>query len=538
VGYILLLKETGNSMSRKRSVILSLLLTIPVLLFLVHHYTSHSPDLHPTGFTNNENVLYMSYAHQYLDQSSNSLLYSNPFDGNPQSAKIYFQPANFLFAAAMKAGINPGLCFSIFGLLMAFCCIYLGVRILQHLFPSNKYPVLTAILFTWGGGLTAMTGIISMAVQGAPIGTWTDGIYLADPANGWWGMNWGRVLFIPLEAYYHFLFLLNIYFILKHKWKAAIVAGFFLSVSHPFTGIEFLLIILGWLSLEKIIFRNKTIPYRYIAAIIIITALHGWYYLFYLNSFPEHKQLFSQYSAGWTYSFQVFIPAYLLVFILSLITFYINKSFSKFLALPHQRLFLCWAVIAFLLSKHEWFMKPMQPVHFTRGYVWAGLFLLGIPGLIWLKDYCQKKKAGKYLFVVFIIIFPADNILWIGNELRNKNNAEWEGHITNDTKEVFDYLHKATDENDLLTGNAPLINYMANVYSPANAWVSHPYNTPNREQRVAAMDHYLQTGIQPPEWASRRLIIVVNKKINPVTIIPALLANKMFENNTYAIFIP
>jgi hypothetical protein len=227
-----------------------------------------------------------------------------------------------------------------------------------------------------------------------------------------------------------------------------------------------------------------------------------------------------------------------LVIILSLVAVYISKPFSKFLALPQQRLFLCWAVIAFLLSKHEWFIKPMQPIHFTRGYVWAGLFLLGIPGLIWLKEFSEKKKTGKYLFAVFIIIFLADNILWTGNELRSKNNVEWEGYISTDTRQVFDYLHKATDENDLLTGNAPLINYMANVYSPANAWVTHPYNTPNREQRAAAMDQYLQTGIHPPEWANRRIIIVLNKKANPVTIAPALLANKMFENSTYAIFIP
>ncbi|MEQ1676366.1 MAG: hypothetical protein ABL876_06690 [Chitinophagaceae bacterium] len=525
-------------MTRTRTFILSLLLTLPVILFLVHHYTNHSPELHPTGFTADENVLYMSYAHQYIDQGNASLFYSNPFDGDPQSPKIYFQPVNFLFVPFLKMGADPGLVFSLFGLLMAFCCIYLGVRIIQHLLPDNKNQVLVTILFTWGGGLTALTGVGSSLLTGLPLSSWIDGIYVADPANGWWGMNWGRTLFIPLEAYYHFLFLLNIYFILKHKWTAAIAAAAFLSLSHPFTGIEFLLITIGWLVLEKIIFRNKKIPYWYLAGIVAITVFHGWYYLYYLNSFPEHKQIFSQYSAGWTYSFRIFIPAYILVLVLSFITFYKNRSIPKFLSESHQRLFLCWAIIAFLLSKHEWFIKPMQPIHFTRGYVWAGLFLLGLPGLVWLAEYSRKKTAWKICFAVFIFLFLLDNTLWTGNHLRDKNKTEWEGYLTKDTKAVFTFLNKSTSRDDLLVGNAPLINYMANAYAPVNTWASHPYNTPNRSGRVEVMKHFLETGIRPPEWANRRLILVVNKKEQSLPIHASLQVNKIFENDTYIIFIP
>ena len=56
-------------MNRKR-IVLVLLLSLPVIALVLHHYWMHAPGLTPTGFLMSENVLYMSYAHQYLDQDS------------------------------------------------------------------------------------------------------------------------------------------------------------------------------------------------------------------------------------------------------------------------------------------------------------------------------------------------------------------------------------------------------------------------------------------------------------------------------------
>ncbi|NOT51633.1 MAG: hypothetical protein HOP10_10180 [Chitinophagaceae bacterium] len=526
-------------MSRRKTIRLSLFLSLPVILFVLQHYFIHSPSLKPTGFTNEENVLYMSYAHQYLDQDKFSITYSNPFDGNIQSPNIYFQPITIVLAGLMKLGMDPGFCFSLFGLIMTALCIYLGIKILQHLLPGHKQMSLIATLFTWGGGLTALAGLMGSAfLSGHYTEQWIDGIYLADPANGWWGLNWGRTLFIPLEAYYHFLFLLNIWLILKQKWKAAAIVALFLSISHPFTGIEYLVIINGWIVLEKLVFRNKTIPYWFAIAMIVVTALHVWYYLIYLNSFPEHKLLFTQYSVGWTYSLLIAIPAYSIVAVLTFVNMYLNSPVKKFLAIPHQRLFLCWGIIAFLLSKHEWFIEPMQPIHFTRGYVWAGLFLFALPALLWLINYLQQKKKNWVLYI-FIFLFLSDNILWTANLLRGKNDTEWEGHISKDTRDVLDYLNKNATSSDLLIGNATLVNYLANVYTHTNAWVSHPYNTPNREMRMMQEKLVLEERVVQSFWKDRKLFLVIDKRkewTTPVSL--PLLANKVFENNSYTIFIP
>lgn len=526
-------------MTRKKTIWLSLLLSLPVILFVVQHYLIHSPSLKPTGFTNEENVLYMSYARQYLDQDVASVFYSNPFDGDPQSPKIYFQPVTVVFAGLMKLGLDPGFCFSLFGLIMAVLCIYMGIKILKHLLPDHRQMSLMAVLFTWGGGLTALAGLTGSAfLSGHHTSQWIDGIYLADPANGWWGLNWGRTMFIPLEAYYHFLFLLNIYLVLKQKWKAATLIALLLSISHPFTGIEYLLIINGWLLFEKLLYKNKSIPYWYWVAIAAITVFHAWYCLVYLNSFPEHKLLFSQYSTGWTYSILIAIPAYCIVAGLSFLNMYINRPAKKFLSNPQHRLFLCWAIIAFLLSKHEWFIKGMQPIHFTRGYVWAGLFLFSLPALLWLINHLQHSRKLKWLLYVFIVLFLSDNILWTANLLRGKNDREWEGHISKDTREVLAWLQTNTTSKDLLVGDATLVNYLANVYTSVNVWASHPYNTPNRDQRLSETMRFLETGIKPASWGKNRLVVVLYQRKKSILKDPAWLGRIAFGNRSYTVIIP
>jgi hypothetical protein len=161
---------------------------------------------------------------------------------------------------------------------------------------------------------------------------------------------------------------------------------------------------------------------------------------------------------------------------------------------------------------------------------------LSIPGINLLINYFQINKGRKWILSALIVLFLSDNLLWTANILRKKDTIEWEGHLTKDTEEILNYLKNTTSPNDLLTGNATLINYLANVYSPANSWVSHPFNTPKIDERTSAMKIFLQTGIPLPEWKSRKVIIVINKKSEPLLLHSSLQINKSFENSSYIIF--
>jgi hypothetical protein len=72
-------------------------------------------------------------------------------------------------------------------------------------------------------------------------------------------LNLGRNMIYPTEAFYHALFLASIVCILRNRLALALALAFLLSVSHPFTGLELLAILLAWSFVESY-FMERTNP--------------------------------------------------------------------------------------------------------------------------------------------------------------------------------------------------------------------------------------------------------------------------------------
>src|SRR6266704_3622578 len=54
---------------------------------------------------------------------------------------------------------------------------------------------------------------------------------------------------------------------------------------------------------------------------------------------------------------------------------------KEFFRIPRNRLLAIWALVAFILANHEFAIRPIQPLHFDRGYIWIPLFLMGARSL-------------------------------------------------------------------------------------------------------------------------------------------------------------
>jgi hypothetical protein len=480
------------------------LLFIPIVVFYCAYWFNYNPDLVPTGFIQYDNVGYAAYAKQYLDEPSKSLFYSNPFNDSPHYPKIYFQTQTLILSGLLKIGLAPGIAICVFSAFFAFLSILMAVKLYDSVFPNSKFRTTSLLLLIWGGGLLVIAGAMALPFRHKEGYDLLGRLFYLDPANGWWGLNLGRALFPGTESYFHFLFLSVLFFLVNKKWLSASVTSFMLSMSHPFTGIQLLLVLMVWTFTEKTFFKNKKIPWWLLVVVICLTTIHLFYYLYYLPSFPDHKSVSEQYSLNWYYRYYHFIPAYILVFSFFIATVKI-KTLNGFIAHSPNRLFLHMAIVSIILSNHELFMNPMQPIHFTRGYEWTAYFFMGVPAVHFLLN---KLKFRKPLLTLFITILLMDNFLWIVNYIKDPVTHPVT-HITKEQDKVLSLLNTRLDIHSLILGSDNALPYLSTVYTKGYPWISHPFTTPHYQEKLFAYNRFLDTGQTDKKWDRRKLLVIL-----------------------------
>ncbi len=487
---------------------MAVLLTAPMLVFFLIYLFNHEGFLSPTGFIQYDNVSYIAYARQYIEPGATGLLYSNPFNDGPGYPGIYFQPQTIFFAFLLKAGIPPGWILIPFTLLCSVTCFRLLIGIYDFLYPASRHRALMLWALCWGGGLLTLAGYILFTFSGI---SRVDNIFFLDPAGGWWGLNWGRSLFFSCEAWYHALFLGVVSSLLYRKWTRAFLLAIVLSVSHPFTGVELLLIVCAWSVAELLAAGRKQMPAWFPVAVLLLLSLHVFYYLYFLNQYPEHRSVSEQYALNWRLRFFSMIPAYIITGGLALYTVMRIDRFRFFFRQRSNRLFLCWFIVAFGLANHELFTRPMQPLHFTRGYIWTALFFIGLPALHLLTERWNTSGGRKILLIAFFLLFFSDNASWILSQLNSRGATVSTSYTSAEEKEVFSILKGRASQNTLLIGNDAVIPYMSTVYTDVHPWIAHPYTTPFAQQKAEAWEHFISSGLPDPSWQERDLIFLFHK---------------------------
>ena len=525
-------------MNRYRNWVLAILLSSPIVLFNLAYLFNHDSGLVPTGFIQYDNVTYTGNAIQYNWPEHTGIFYANRLNDSHSYEPIYFNPQLLILAGLMRIGIAPGFALMLFNLLSAILFFRLAISIYDHVKRGNEFRLLNIVLFSWGGGLLCVSGFLLHLLGAAKTNIWSS-LFMLDPAHGWWGLNLGRSLFFSMEAWYHALFFAVILSILKKKWTIAVALLLLLSLSHPFTGIELLLILFAWMIIE-IAMSKSAIPVYFSLAVVFILAFHIWYYLVYLDKFPEHHSIFQQYSLNWRYRFYHFIPAYILTACLLVIAIRI-EGVRNYFSRSSNRLFICWAVVAFTLANHELFIKPMQPLHFTRGYIWSALFLAGLPGLHFLWRFFSARKGGAIFIFICSFIFLTDNLLWIVKNSRRINEPSSVTLITKEQEQILRYLSLNAGYSDLIVGSDEVIPYLASIYTKSSIWFSHPYNTPYFAFKLESYNTFIETGSMErnPPWSHQRSYFIIDrlnpKEVNRLGSDPA--AELVLESGNYLLYL-
>lgn len=174
---------------------------------------------------------------------------------------------------------------------------------------------------------------------------------------------------------------------------------------------------------------------------------------------------------------------------------------------PSVRMIVAWWAVVTLLENHELFIQPIQPLHFTRGYAWAALFLLGLPILHQLYENALAGKR-KLMFWILIALLFSDNALWIVNNIRFPGTTVSTSYITKEQRKVLDVLNQVSSNNTLLLSNDELLSYLTSVYTDAYPLYSHPFTTPFAQRKRDQLQRFLLTGETEISWHNKDLIFL------------------------------
>ncbi|MBU0986524.1 MAG: hypothetical protein KKH68_04645 [Proteobacteria bacterium] len=520
--------------------VISLLLLSPAAGLYISHFSfgAVDPNKPATGFIQYDMAYYMANAREHSDSGDFTLTYGNPFSAFSQTPKIYFQPLILILGVIwFITKADPGLIFVTFGFFAAFFCVRVSLTLYRELFGlDSTSKIIGLICFVWGGGILCVLGGSYGVITGKGIQT----LFRFDPFDGWWFLNYGRNLIYPTEAFYHLIVFGGVLFLFKRRFAWAFAMFLCLSMSHPFTGLQFILVVLTWSCLERFYFKSGYITANVVCLSGILLLAHLSYYLLFLPVSQEHASVMSQWSLPWTLRVENMNGAYLLVGGLALWRIRRPCLAAEVFSSPQNRLLLVWFLVSLLLANHEFAFDPVQPLHFTRGYVWIPLFLLGAPSLISLLDYLTsnlKSDHARYATILILLFFNADNAIWFTFQVHKPTGI----YLRPDSQELLTWLRRwpRLEQESVLISNDAEFSYMAMVYTPMRSWYSHWSCTPFAKDRAGDIELFFKDGREFPLWAYGDLVIVKKRMPEKPTRSPpprAELSDDAFENGDFRVF--
>ena len=476
-----------------RPLLFALLLCLPFWLIWLRPVFEAPAGQVATGFPQYDQAYYAANGRAIFERG-NGFSGPNPYDPDPAAPAIYFHLLNWFFGLLVaKAGLDPGLVYVTTGLLAGLLFARLTLALLERLVASQRSLRLLFPLAMWGGGIATLTFFL---VQSLGMLQPETPIHVFDPGKGWWFLYWGRNLTFATEAFYHCLVLgIWLAFLGRHWWKMTLLT-LLLATTHPFTAIQMLLP-LGAFVFLSMIAPSATglprLPPAVITALAAIAGAFGSYYGIFLSGHSAHADLSIVWSTNWQETPMQTLCAYLPL----LLALGLTLKGRHLLPRPELVFFGLFAASSFLLSHHGWFMKPYQPLHFTRGYLWLPLFVLALP---WLEKTIAplvesgfRRQVGALLL---ILLAASDNLVFVFATSREPPATDVR-YIDAELRHVFRLLDREKTQGVLIS-NDPAASYLVATYTQVRPYFGHLHNTSDRDQRLAELDQFFRQSKSGP----------------------------------------
>ena len=462
---------------------------LPFLAIPIAHLLSNIQTA--TGFFHYELPYYVANGRAALERG-NGLFYPNPFDPAADAPAIYAHWLPEVMGIATSVfGADPGnfiLCLTFAAaLLFAAATHRLVTACLPCASRNSSIPFLAVM---WGGGVLA----ISSAVSGLLAGDSSPDLLRLDPGNGMWFLNWGRNALFPTEAIYHALVACCWLAEIRRRQMTANIFLLLLVTTHPWSGLELLLTINLWRGVRMLLMRQRSeVVQLGISAAVLLAFLA--YYKLWLPSFEQHAALQSVWELDWSLKWSSAIPAW---GVAAAVAVYRLWKEPAVLQTTTVQFLLCALTVAAGLSLHDRLIRPVQPLHFTRGYVWMPLILLGAPAFVpVVLGMWQRSVLSRVAVCCLGLLFVTDNLVFGAIQSWRQYHQEEGFHLSVHDRALLAELHEKHLQSVVLTESTTL-NYLLPAYADHRPWLGHQFNTPEYPERVEVMQHcFAGPAIQP-----------------------------------------
>jgi hypothetical protein len=482
------------------------------MVALLPYYTVYAAHflLHPdaTGFIQNDQPYYVANGREIFERG-NGFAHPNPFDPDPNAPVIYFHWLTWLYGAAVKfLGTDPAFVPLLLGAIAALALGLLTLAIIEIVLPDRRFLVPLFLLAMWGGGVLALGGLLSGGSGDEPL---ADRLLAFDPESGWWFLNWGRNVMYPTESVYHALVAATWLALLRGRENWAVLGGALLAATHPFSGLQLLGFLGFWLTYRRFVLRTGPAAAR-LGAWFLIVGAFLYYYVVYLNRFPQHVAMqrdWTENPEDWIVPLRTMLLAYGPVAALAVWRLVDEPRPWK----SDVVLFAGCFCITLLLIKHDLLVRnAKQPIHFTRGYEWMPLFLLGLPKLqqLFIRVWEHGRLGRKVAFVALLFgLGTLDNLTFVAASWTSE--APIPHYLTRSEREMFAWMEEQRLTGVLLCTDRNL-SYLAATYTSVRPYFGHGHNTPDFFQRIERMNAYFRFR-QPAPWLEEIDYLLVAKRM-------------------------
>lgn len=447
----------------------------PFLLIPAAHVLSDPTTA--TGFFHYELPYYVANGRAAFERG-NGLSYPNPYDSNPNAPNIYAHWLPWLFGLfAGPFGFDPGDVILTFTVIAAFTFAMTTRQLVQWRLPNERLQSPAFLLAMWGGGLFALAGYLSGGFSQ---------ILTFDPGNGMWFLNWGRNALFPTEAIYHSLVAGCWIAELRNRTKWANAFLILLATTHPWSGLELLLTINLWRAIQWMgTFRtgsDSSAKLRSLLVSVSVLVAFLSYYKIWLPSFPSHAELQSVWELDWSVSWRTAALAWLPIFVIAATGVGLKLRDGKLQ--QADQFLICAFFVAAGLALHDRILKPVQPIHFTRGYVWMPLFLLAVPTVAAWVDRSAKQPATRSIAMALIAgVAVSDNLAFSITHVRQQLAGDG-FHLTSHKRALLLELSRnVPTRSKTVLSDSEQLNYLIPTYSSSRSWLGHHFNTPQFKSR-------------------------------------------------------